>query len=228
MLARRYDLSCVDALEAFAAEGLAVFSGRLPDRTAAKHLQELVLAAMKTSLGFKGGCKVCCTVLKSCFSVRSDSAKQSGITVSCVPHYQCLYDVVADGNGLLCGQAVQWFHRLRPLCAFAGGLPTHLFTSLGAAQETRLATAAAQQPMPLMRRSMDEAAALVAGLLKAFEREVADTQLLMVPQVGVTESVLSTSGAVSCMRSCLLHSCCVQLLALHCRVLVGPANVGAA
>jgi hypothetical protein len=37
--------------------------------------------------------------------------------------------------------------------------------------------------MPLVRRSMDEAAALSAGLLKAFERGVADTQLLMVPQV---------------------------------------------
>jgi hypothetical protein len=67
----------------------------------------------------------------------------------------------------------------------AGGLPSHIFTSLGAAQETRLATAAAQQPMPLMRRSLEESAALGAGLLKAFEREVADTQLLLVPQVQI-------------------------------------------
>lgn len=67
---------------------------------------------------------------------------------------------------------------------YAGGLPSHIFTSLGAAQDTRLATAAAQLPMPLMRRSMEEAAALGAGLLKAFEREVADTQLLFAPQVG--------------------------------------------
>lgn len=67
---------------------------------------------------------------------------------------------------------------------YTGGLPSHIFTSLGAAQDTRRATAAAQLPMPLMRRSMEEAAALGAGLLKAFEREVADAQLLLVPQVG--------------------------------------------
>jgi hypothetical protein len=39
--------------------------------------------------------------------------------------------------------------------------------------------------MPLMHRSLEEAAALGASLLKAFEREVADTQLLLVPQVWV-------------------------------------------
>lgn len=51
---RRYDLSCVDALEAFAAEGLAVFGGRLPDGAAA--LQELVLTALRANLGYRGGC----------------------------------------------------------------------------------------------------------------------------------------------------------------------------
>ena len=50
----RYDLSCVDALEAFAAEGLAVFGGRLPDRAAVKHLQSLMLTSMKTNLGYAG------------------------------------------------------------------------------------------------------------------------------------------------------------------------------
>lgn len=40
--------------------------------------------------------------------------------------------------------------------------------------------------MPLVRRSMEEAAVLSANLLKAFERDVADTQLLMVPQVTAT------------------------------------------
>lgn len=70
-----------------------------------------------------------------------------------------------------------WVHGL------AGGLPTHVFTSLGAAHEARLAAAAAGLPMPLVRRSMDEAAALAAALVKAFEREVADMQLLLMPQV---------------------------------------------
>lgn len=37
--------------------------------------------------------------------------------------------------------------------------------------------------MVLACRSMDEAAALVAVLLKAFQREVADAHLLLVPQV---------------------------------------------
>lgn len=37
--------------------------------------------------------------------------------------------------------------------------------------------------MPLVRRSLDEASVLAAGLLKTFEREVAPTQLLLVPQV---------------------------------------------
>jgi hypothetical protein len=37
--------------------------------------------------------------------------------------------------------------------------------------------------MVLTRRSMDESAALVAGLLKAFQREMSETQLLLVPQV---------------------------------------------
>lgn len=68
-------------------------------------------------------------------------------------------------------------------CAGAGGLPAHLFTSLGASQEARLATAAAGQPMPLVRRSVEEAQPLMAGLLKAFEREVAESQLLLFPQV---------------------------------------------
>jgi hypothetical protein len=45
----------VDALEAFAAEGLAVFSGRLPDGTAKKQVQELLLTAMKANLGYRGG-----------------------------------------------------------------------------------------------------------------------------------------------------------------------------
>jgi hypothetical protein len=64
-----------------------------------------------------------------------------------------------------------------------GALSNHLFTTLGAPHEARLATAAAGQPMPLVRHSLDEAAALAAGLQKAFEREVADTLVLMVPQV---------------------------------------------
>jgi hypothetical protein len=54
----RYDLSCVDALEAFAAEGLAVFSGRLPDSAAA--LQELLLTALRANLGYRGARVVCC------------------------------------------------------------------------------------------------------------------------------------------------------------------------
>jgi len=66
----------------------------------------------------------------------------------------------------------------------AGGLPGHLFTSLGAPQDVRLAMAASGKAMPLARHSMDEAAGLAAGLLKSFEREIADTQLVMVPQVG--------------------------------------------
>lgn len=66
----------------------------------------------------------------------------------------------------------------------AGGLPSHLFTSLGASQEVRLAMAASGKAMPLVRHSMEEAAGLAAGLLKTFEREIADTQLVMVPQVG--------------------------------------------
>jgi hypothetical protein len=38
--------------------------------------------------------------------------------------------------------------------------------------------------MPLLRRSLEEAAGLAAGLLRAFEREVAEPQrLLLVPQV---------------------------------------------
>lgn len=64
-----------------------------------------------------------------------------------------------------------------------GALSSHLFTTLGAPHEARMASAAAGQAMSLVRRSLDESAALAAGLLKAFEREVADTQLLMVPQV---------------------------------------------
>lgn len=44
----------MDALEALAAEGLAVFGGRLPDGVAA--LQELVLTALKANLGYRGGC----------------------------------------------------------------------------------------------------------------------------------------------------------------------------
>lgn len=63
-----------------------------------------------------------------------------------------------------------------------------------------MATAAAQQPIPLMRRSLEEAAALGAGLLKAFEREVADTQLLLVPQV--RNPVLN--AARSCQQLSLL------------------------
>lgn len=54
----RYDLQCVDAVEAFAAEGLAVFGGRLPDGAATKQLQELVLAALRTNLGYRGA-RVC-------------------------------------------------------------------------------------------------------------------------------------------------------------------------
>lgn len=54
----RYDLSCVDVLEAFAAEGLAVFSGSLPEGTALKFLQNLVLTALKANLGYLGECVV--------------------------------------------------------------------------------------------------------------------------------------------------------------------------
>jgi hypothetical protein len=37
--------------------------------------------------------------------------------------------------------------------------------------------------MPLSRLSSDDAAGLMAGVLRSFTREVADTPLLLVPQV---------------------------------------------
>lgn len=61
----RYDLSCVDVLEAFAAEGLAVFSGSLPDQAALKFLQNLVLTAMKANLGYMGTWADCTWLLCS-------------------------------------------------------------------------------------------------------------------------------------------------------------------
>jgi hypothetical protein len=48
----------VDVLEAFAAEGLAVFSGSLPEGTALKFLQNMVLTALKANLGYLGECHV--------------------------------------------------------------------------------------------------------------------------------------------------------------------------
>jgi hypothetical protein len=49
----RYDLSQVDVVEAVAAEGLATFGGCLPD-AAARQLEELMLAALRNGLGYRG------------------------------------------------------------------------------------------------------------------------------------------------------------------------------
>ncbi|KAF6261448.1 ATP-binding dynein motor region D5-domain-containing protein [Scenedesmus sp. NREL 46B-D3] len=113
---QRYDLSHVDVVEAVAAEGLSTFGGCLPDG-AARQLQELLLAALKNGLGYRGG--------------------------------------------LPSGQ---------------------LFSTLTASPEARLAAAAAGSAMPLSRLSADDAAELMAGVLRSFSREVADTPLLLVPQ----------------------------------------------
>lgn len=53
LAAYRYDLSQVDAVEAVAAEALATFGGCLPD-AAARQLEELLLAALRSSLGYRG------------------------------------------------------------------------------------------------------------------------------------------------------------------------------
>ena len=110
-----------------------------------------------------------------------------------------------------------------PALLRAGGLPSHIFTSLGASTEARMTAVAAGQPMLLTRRSMDEAAALVAGLLKAFQREVSDTQLLLVPQVSERlVCVLWCAGTgyqtdtaepqhELCMRSCVSVACIYRL-----------------
>lgn len=50
----RYDLALVDTLEAFAAEGIATFGGCVADESAAKQLEDLLLASMRTSLGYRG------------------------------------------------------------------------------------------------------------------------------------------------------------------------------
>jgi hypothetical protein len=49
----RYDLTQVDVVEAVAAEGLATFGGCLPD-AAASQLEELLLAALRNGLGYRG------------------------------------------------------------------------------------------------------------------------------------------------------------------------------
>jgi hypothetical protein len=49
----RYDLSHVDVVEAVAAEGLATFGGCLPD-AAARQLEQLLLAALRNGLGYRG------------------------------------------------------------------------------------------------------------------------------------------------------------------------------
>lgn len=50
----RYDLAQVDTLEAFAAEGLATFGGCLPDEATTKHFEDMLLAAMGATLGYRG------------------------------------------------------------------------------------------------------------------------------------------------------------------------------
>jgi hypothetical protein len=66
----------------------------------------------------------------------------------------------------------------------AGGLPTvQVFSSLTASPEARMAAAAAGTAMPLSRLSSDDAAGLMAGVMRSFTREMADTPLLLVPQV---------------------------------------------
>lgn len=68
--------------------------------------------------------------------------------------------------------------------AAAGGLPSgQLFSSLALSPEARAAAAAADSPVPLSRLSLDDAGGLAAGVLRSFSREVADTPLLLVPQV---------------------------------------------
>eukprot|EP00878_Enallax_costatus_P027572 GHUV01029703.1.p1 GENE.GHUV01029703.1~~GHUV01029703.1.p1 ORF type:complete len:596 (+),score=176.00 GHUV01029703.1:386-2173(+) len=71
---------------------------------------------------------------------------------------------------------------MRSALGYRGGLPTHLFSSLGASPEVQLSTAAAGQPMSLSRYSTEGLNGIMANILKNFNREVSDTQLLMVPQ----------------------------------------------
>lgn len=53
-LHHRYDMAVVDLVEAFAAEGLATFQGRLPGAAAQRQLGEVLLAALRSSLGYRG------------------------------------------------------------------------------------------------------------------------------------------------------------------------------
>lgn len=50
----RYDLATVEAVEAFAAEGLATLRGRLPEGAGGGRLHDVLLAALRSHLGFRG------------------------------------------------------------------------------------------------------------------------------------------------------------------------------
>jgi hypothetical protein len=56
--------------------------------------------------------------------------------------------------------------------------------------------------MPLSRLSSDDAAGLMAGVMRSFTREVADTPLLLVPQVWFLQSKYHCD---SCMRGSFQH-----------------------
>lgn len=73
-----------------------------------------------------------------------------------------------------------------------------VFTSITASERARWAAAAACTTTPLTQCSMDQAATVAAGLLKAFEREVADLKLLLTPEVRAHTFEQLLPGADTC------------------------------
>jgi hypothetical protein len=116
------------------------------------------------------------------------------------------------------------FHMFFARCIASGSLPTgQLFSSLTASPESRLAAAAAGAAMPLSRISSDDAAWLMAGVMRSFTREVADTPLLLVPQVCFLQSKYRIESCMHgrfqhpahhCMASalaCVVPKCCCNI-----------------
>jgi hypothetical protein len=199
LLSYRYDLSQVEVVEAVAAEGLATFGGCLADASK-RQLEELLLAALRNGLGYRGETSsITYTESKPKIVVSSMLARLAcqlrlclqidHYSSSCTAPHSPLFTETASSN---CPQEPQnhthWTYMFPCYClaaaAAAGGLPAgQLFSSLTASPEARLAAAAAGAAMPLWRLSADDAAGLMAGVLRSFSREVADTPLLLVPQV---------------------------------------------
>jgi hypothetical protein len=111
----RYDLSYVDALEALAAEGLAVFSGCLSDASAIKQLKELLLTALRTHLGYRGECGRpvhACSAAQHClFEHHAEAALSLAST-----HFQQVPGLASIGSDTLKVQEVLWLD----VCTYYG------------------------------------------------------------------------------------------------------------